>query len=402
MGQELIFVGTVVFLAIAGKGVLNRARIPPLVGYLVLGVAAGVVADETNAIGTDGLKALEALGLVGVTVLLFRVGLKSNVQALAAQLRRATPIWLGNILASACLGYAAAAWVLGWSTLPSIVVAIALTATSVGVAAQVWNEADKLDTPEGELFIDVAELDDITGVVAVAALLSVLVSLPESGEWSFGAVAASLGTVVALLAGFVAVMYAFAHWVEPHATRLFERAERPPHPMLLVVATGLVFAGAAELLGLSVAVGAFFAGLAYSRDPVAVQYERDFEVIYELFVPFFFIHVGLQITPSVLSSAILPGLVLLVAGVLGKVLGNVVPALWVAGGSTAALLTVSMIPRAEIALLVSQQVEAMGYISSQVLSSIVFVSAVTCVVAPWLLQRMLRDQRGDSRPLAAG
>ena len=77
MGHELVFVGTVVLLALVGKGALHRARIPPLVGYLALGFGASIAAAQTDTIGTAGLAALEALGLVGVTVLLFRVGLKS-------------------------------------------------------------------------------------------------------------------------------------------------------------------------------------------------------------------------------------------------------------------------------------------------------------------------------------
>lgn len=392
MGQEIIFVGTVILLAVATKGVLDRVRVPPLVGYLVLGFLARIVAEETGAIGTGALEALEGLGLVGVTVLLFKVGLKSNARALLDQLGRAAPIWLGNVVFSAAAGYLAAAWLLGWDTVPSIVVAIALTATSVGVTAEVWSRAGRLDTPEGELFIDAAELDDISGVVAVAALLSVLVGLPEGGEWSPAAVASSIGTVLVLLVAFVVAMYVFAQWVEPHATRIFESAGEPPHPMLLVVATGLVFAGVAEVMGLSAAIGAFFAGLAYSRDPVAVQDERDFEVVHDLFVPFFFVNVGLQITPTAFGGAIVPGLVLLVAAVVGKVLGNVVPALWVASASTGGLLAVSMIPRAEIALLVSQQAAKLGHIPDQALSAVVFVSATTCLVAPAVLQRLLREQ----------
>jgi Kef-type K+ transport system membrane component KefB len=144
------------------------------------------------------------------------------------------------------------------------------------------------------------------------------------------------------------------------------------------------------VLGLSIAVGAFFAGLAFSRDPSTVRNEKDFDVIYELFMPFFFIHVGMQVTPDALAGALVPGSVLLIAGVLGKLAGNILPGLLVADRMTAMLLTVSMLPRAEIALLVTQQANAMNYVSSEVLSAVVFVSATSCIFAPWLLERMLR------------
>lgn len=395
MGKELVFIATVILLAISVKGAFERIKVPPLIAYLALGFLSRLLLDGTNLIGSGAREALEVLGLVGVTVLLFRVGLKSHPKALLGQLRRATPMWFGNVVVSAVVGYATASWILGWDLLPSIVVAIALTATSVGVAASVWQDAGRLDTEEGDLFVDVAELDDISGVVAVAALLSLMAALPDPADWTFQQVAGSLGIVMAKLLGFIAFMCGFAQWVEPHTTRLFERVGKAHHPMLLVVATGLVMAGLAQLLGLSVAVGAFFAGLAYSRDPVAMQEDRDFDVIYNLFVPFFFIQVGLQITPAAFGDALVPGLILTVAGVVGKLAGNLVPGLFVASASTASLLAVSMIPRAEIALLVSQQATSMGHASREMLSAMTLVAALTCSTVPWFLKRLL-ERRGTA------
>jgi len=393
MGQELVFVAAVILVGISAKGALERIRVPPLVAYLALGFLSRLLLDRTSLIGAGAREALEVLGLVGVTVLLFRVGLKSHPMALLGQLRRALPLWFGNVVLSAFVGYATASWILGWDVLPSIVVAIALTATSVGVAASVWQGAGRLDSEAGELFVDVAELDDISGVVAVAALFSIMAALPDPATWTLRLVAGSLGVVVAKLLCFVLFMLGFAHWVEPHATRLFARLAKTHHPMLPVAATGLIVAGIAELLGLSVAVGAFFAGLAYSRDPLAMNEDRDFDVIYNLFVPFFFIHVGLQITPSAFGDALVPGLILTAAGVVGKLAGSFLPGLFVAGASTASLLAVSMIPRAEIALLVPQQAASMGHASGEVLSAMTVVAALTCSSVPWFLKHLLERSR---------
>lgn len=392
MGQDILLVGLIVLLALVSGTTFTRFKLPPLIAFLILGFLVRMLSDRTALLQADGVRALELLGMVGVTVLLFQVGLKSNIRALLGQLRRASPIWLGNIVASGVLAYCSAAWLLGFDPLTSAVIAIALTVTSVGVSAEVWNRCGMLNTPAGELFVDVAELDDISGVVAAATLISVMASISNGGEWSVAAVSATAFIVLAKLAGFIALIYGFAHWIEPHLTRFFEKIGRPPHPMLLIAATGLVMAGSADILGLSIAVGAFFAGLAYSRDPNAVREEKDFDVIYALFVPFFFIHVGMQVTPEAFQEALLPGVVLLVVAIVGKLAGNLGAGILVADRSTAMLLTVSMIPRAEIALLVTQQANAMGYVSNTVLSAIVFVSALTCLIAPWVLQSLLRMQ----------
>ncbi|HEX7026056.1 MAG TPA: cation:proton antiporter [Gammaproteobacteria bacterium] len=388
----ILFVGVIILAAIVVQGVLGRFKIPALVGFLMLGFLARLLNDHTALLEPAGIRALDGLGVAGVTVLLFRVGLKSNARALVGQLRRASPIWLGNVFASAAAGYLAAAWLLGLNALGSAVVAIALTATSVGISAEIWNRAGKLDSPAGELFVDVAELDDISGVVAVALLFTVVAGPGSAGHDLFGAIAWPALVVLGKVAGFAALMFIFAHWLEPSVTRFFNNIGKPPHPMLLITATGLMMAGTAETLGLSVAIGAFFAGLAYSRDPGAIQYEKDFEVIYQLFVPFFFIHVGMQVAPEALGSAIVPGSILLAAGVLGKAAGNLVPGAMIADKPEAVLLTVSMLPRAEIALLVTQQAEAMNYISGEILSAMVLVSAATCLLAPWALEYLLRQK----------
>lgn len=401
MGHELVFVGAVIFAAVAAKGVLERLTITPLVAYLALGVCVRLADDRTDLLDAGGMRALEGLGAVGITVLLFRVGLKSNVRALIKQLRKASSIWAGDVTISGALGFAAAAWLLGQDMLGSAVVAIAMTATSVGVSAEVWNRTDKLDTPAGELFIDVAELDDISGVVAVAGLFALTADQPggfgaSPGTWPVAATVALVLVILAKLAGFMSALYAFAHWAEPRVTRVFDKLGKPPHPMLLIAATGLIMAGTAEILGLSVAIGAFFAGLAYSRDPHAVRYEKDFEVLYDLFMPFFFIHVGLQVTPDAFAGGLGPGLVLLCAGVIGKLAGNFLPGVLVTDRATAALLALSMIPRAEIALFVAQQAATRHYLSRELLSGFIILSATTSVIAPWILELRLRTS-----PIAA-
>lgn len=120
--------------------------------------------------------------------------------------------------------------------------------------------------------------------------------------------------------------YVFSRFVEHRLTRFMERIEPTPEPMLMLVASGSIIAAFAGLLGFSIALVAFFAGLIYSRDPEAVMVSKGFVIIYNLFTPFFFIGIGLHIDPQLVTAAVVPGAILLAAAGLGKFIGTVVPA----------------------------------------------------------------------------
>ena len=112
------------------------------------------------------------LGELGVICILFRVGLENDPRQLLRQLPRAVSIWIGNVVLSALLGYVAARYVLGYDLIPSLFVATALSATSVGVSVLIWESAGRLKSELGEQLIDVAELDDISAIVFMVTLFA--------------------------------------------------------------------------------------------------------------------------------------------------------------------------------------------------------------------------------------
>lgn len=170
--------------------------------------------------------------------------------------------------------------------------------------------------------------------------------------------------------------------------------------MLSLTGIGFVIAGIAGLLGFPLAIGAFFAGLAFSHDATAIRIESSFESISELFTPFFFIHIGFLVSPSALAAGIPLGGALLTAAVLGKILGTVPPAKLGSDWSTAWIMGVSMVPRSEIALLVVQTASTThpAILSPGVLSGMVLVCAVTSVLTPPLLHPLLSRHARLDRP----
>jgi Kef-type K+ transport system membrane component KefB len=395
--------GLLIVLAILIKGVLERIGLPPLVGYLLLGLGLRLLDDRFALLGEGGQEVIDFLAKIGVAVLLFRVGLESDLGGLVGQLRRACLIWIFNILGSGAIGFVVTRWLLGQDLIPSLIVAVAMTATSVGIPTRIWRNRKALDTPHGELFLDVAELDDLSGVVLMGLLFAVLPALKEESAHSSGALVLAgkeLGLFAIKLVVFAGLCYLFSRYIEKRYTGFFRQLESSPDPMLVVAGTGLVVAAAAGLMGFSIAIGAFFAGLVFSRDPQKVRVDANFDSLYELFSPFFFIGIAVAIAPSSLVGGLGLGSVLLVAAVVGKIVSTTGPAWLICSRSEAVVLGVSMIPRAEITMVILQRGDSLGRwaMPQDLYSGMILVAAATCMLSPPVLRWLLdRQNWGDSK-----
>lgn len=390
-GHEIwvLLVGLAVTLAAPLQALAARLRIPSLVGYLPLGLALRAADDRWQLLGDTGRTAFGLLADLGIVVLLFHVGLRSNLAGLARKLKPAALIWMGDVGIATLAAYAVARHGLGLPLAASLTIAVALSATSVSVAAAVWDEAGALQTAQGEMLIDVAELDDISGVLLLGLLMAVAPILVGGGTALAPLLLAGAAVFVLKFGAFAAACALLAKHVEPRLTHAIARLERAPQRMLTVVGAGFVIAAVAGAAGFSLAIGALFAGLVFSRDPAAVKTEARLDDLYVFLVPFFFIGVGLQIEPAALGQGLGVGAWLLAAAVAGKLVGAGLPAFFIVGPRRAALLATSLVPRAEIALVIAQQGLAAGLLSRSVHAGLVLVSALTCLLTPWAIHALL-------------
>ncbi|MDB9305078.1 MULTISPECIES: cation:proton antiporter [Cyanophyceae] len=391
----VLLVGMAIAIAILIKSGLERIGVPALVGYLVMGFVLRLIDNQWDILSLEGQEEIfQFLAQLGIIALLFRVGLESDLAGLMRQLSRASIILAGDVLLSGGLAFVVSYWWLQLGLISSLFVSTAMTATSVGVAVGVWQEEEATDSPNGQLLLDVAEMDDISGVILMALLFAIAPTLKDSVD-------ASLVPILAQTAAsfffksilFATFCYVFSRNFEAAVTGFVRRIEKPPDPMLTVASIGFIIAAIAGLLGFSVAIGAFFAGLVFSRDPEAVKLDTSFTTLYEFFVPFFFIGIGLQIEPHALTTALGLGSALLIVALLGKIIGAGVPAVFMTGWVGGILLGVSLVPRAEITLIIMQRGLLLGNwaISPEVFAAMVAVCAVTSIVTPLILHRMLEQ-----------
>jgi len=386
-------IGGTIGVAILIRYCLERINVPAIIGFIALGFILKLTDTYGGILSEEILEIYEFLARLGIIVLLFRVGLESNLSGLIRQLRPASIIWAGNIVFSGIAGFLAAYYLMHMTLIPSIFVGTTLTATSVGISISGWQEAKALNTSNGELLIDIAEMDDISAVILMSLLFAIVPILTEGINSTILPVLGKTAGILLIKAIFFgAICILFSRYAEKPMMEFFSGIKPSPDPMLLVTSTGFIIAAIAELLGFSVAVGALFAGLLFSRDPNSINIDASFSAIYELFSPFFFIGIGLMIDPHSLKGALLPGAVLLFIAVAGKLVGNALPALFTTGWQGALLISISMVPRAEIAMLIMQQGRKIGdwAVPPQAFSAVVIVSMVTCLISPLALRHLLQ------------
>ena len=201
----------------------------------------------------------------------------------------------------------------------------------------------------------------------------------------------NLGYIVLLLVAFAVSAWFFSLHVEPRLTRTIVQRAVAHELVVFMVAVSFIVAALAEISGLSLAIGAFIAGLAFSRDPSAMLEQPVLNSLYDFLTPFFFISLGMMFDITSLDGLIWPAAILVLFAVVGKALRVMLPAWSRLGMGGALLLGVSMVPRMEIAMVVMQKGLEAG-ISQSVFSTMILACFMTVLITmlglPFLLRRI--------------
>ena len=400
----LMFVMSMVLLmSVPIQALLKRLALPPMIGFICLGVGLSTLNNPTPLLPTFVIDQITVLGQLGVLALLFRVGLESDLTRLLSQLRRATLIWLPNMLVPAALAFALIwAWP-GFGLVPALLIGIAASATSIGVSVAAWKGAGKINTDDGALLLDVAALDDLSTLILLGIIYAV-VPLLHAGTSTGSALLletlSATGAQLAKIAVFCIACYVFSEYLEQRLTKLFARLNFHLGPFVFAAGAVFLIGSLAEGLGLSMAVGALFAGLAFSRDPAERRIDVAFGYFLALFEPFFFVSIGLSVALGNVGPVLALAASLLLVLVMGKVIGAGVPAAALFGRRTGLLIGASMVPRAEIFLIVVLHGFMLGpwAMPATLYAAAVLAGIGTCVIGPLIAARLLVTQSSGSQP----
>ncbi|PTS39034.1 cation:proton antiporter [Limosilactobacillus fermentum] len=358
----------------------NRWGIPDVIGQILVGIVAGPA-----VLGWIHQTAMiEEFQEIGVIVLMFIAGLESDLSLLKKYLKPAMAVAVGGMaLPIVVMGLASQLFGLQW--FESLFIGVIFSATSVSISVAVLREFNQIDSKEGATVLGAAVADDIGGVL----ILSVLISLMngKGGESS-----TSLPLIIMMQAIFFGGTYLLVRWLAPYLMHLSKHLLTTAAPAVMAMILCLGMASLADLVHLSGAVGAFFAGIAVANTKARHDIAEAFEPLgYAVFIPVFFVNVGLVMRLNHFFDSLVFIVVMTILACLTKLIGSGGGAMLMGFDRQSGYVIGSgMIARGEMALITAQIGYEAHLLSSKYYSDVITVVVLATVLAPFILKHALK------------
>ncbi len=362
--------------------IARRFGQPAVLGELLAGVLLG---GSVLRLLDPHRPVLDVLSELGALILLFEVGLETNLRSLAKVGGSALAVGAAGIVLPFAGGFLVAVS-LGTSTVTAVVIAAALTATSIGISARVLGDLGKLKSNEGQIVLGAAVFDDVVGLVVLAVVSQLVSGVPLT--------VMGVGRTAAVSIGFVVVALAIGTVV---ARPLMAAAARVPSAgtvgvtalvMLFITASLAAYAGSALI------IGAFAAGAVLNGTPQRREVESWVTSLGHVLVPIFFASVGaaVDLRAMMSPSALGLGAALIAVAVAGKVAAGYAP-WWFRGHKL--LIGVAMVPRGEVGLIFASLGLGAGVLNVGEFGALIAMVLVTTFVAPPWLAAIAGSSSGD-------
>lgn len=365
-----------------------RLKSPAVIGELIAGIVLG-----PSLLGwIEPVQAIKLLAEIGIILLLFEVGLETDVTRLARSGTKSVVVAISGFVLPFLLGFSASRWLFGLDALTAAFIGGTLTATSIGITVRVLADLKRQHSHEAQVVLGAAVLDDVLGVLLLALLY----------EFSIGGGVSlvNTGKVLLFVTAFFVLAPAAAKIMSLVIRRFDEKSEIPGLIPTAIVSLVLFFAWLAHAIGAPELLGGFAAGLALSRrfflpfgtalhsDPAfSERIEMQMKPIVHLFTPIFFVMVGLSLNLREVnwSSGFIWAfsLLLLAAAVTGKLAGAF---LLRETTPTRLAIGISMIPRGEVGLIFAELGRVSGIFTNEVYAGMIIVIALTTLLPPFALK----------------
>jgi Kef-type K+ transport system membrane component KefB len=407
---------TLIFIYIAskvGSEIAKRLDLPPVLGELVAGVIIGVSAlrlvifpeggfaasdslimsglqllnnlspEAVNSIFAEQSEVISVIAELGVIVLLFEIGLESDLRQLKEVGIQAFVVAFIGVTAPFAAGTLGLMYFFHVAAIPAIFAGAALTATSIGITSKVLAEIGQLKSKEGQIIVGAAVIDDVLGII----VLAVVASLAKTGEVDITNVAILLVSAIAFLFGAILLGGFFNKSFVALVDKLQTRGN--------IVIPAFIFAYIMAFIGnaihLEAILGAFAAGLVLDETDARKELDELIKPVADLLVPVFFVTVGARADLSVLNpmipenrSGLLIAVFMLAVAIIGKVITG-----WVVFGIpdiNRLAIGVGMVPRGEVGLVFAGIGTASGAIDKPLEVAIIIMVIMTTFLAPPFLR----------------
>jgi len=386
-----LFLQTLLIILITARvfaELATRLKAPSVIGELVAGVVLG-----PSLLGwIEPYESIKLLAEIGIILLLFEVGLDTDLQQLARSGWKSAIVAIGGFVLPFLLGFGVSYSLFGLSMLVSLFVGGTLTATSIGITVRVLADLHVQHGRVGQIVLGAAVLDDIFGIV----LLALLYEFAIGGGISL----ANTGKVLAFISIFFILAPIAAKLISLVIRHFERRTEIPGLIPTMMVSLVLLFAWLAKEVGAPEMLGGFAAGLALSRrfflplgialhsDPgFARKIDEQMKPIVYLFTPIFFVTVGLSLNLRHVDwgSAHIWGLsfTLLVVAVVSKFAGAL---LLKESWSSRIAIGIAMIPRGEVGLIFAELGRTSNVFDDETYAALIIVIALTTLFSPVILK----------------
>ena len=417
--SQLILAGVLVSLVIIyltskiGGELCLKVKLPPVLGELVGGVIIGVstlhllIFPGADVLATDSLtiqwlmatagltaanapsvfthqsEAISLLSELGVVILLFEIGLESDLQELLKVGTQAVIVAIVGVVVPFAIGTLGLIYLFGTPPIAAIFAGASLTATSIGITAKVLTEIGKLNTTEGQIIIGAAVVDDVLGII----ILAVVAGLSQTGTVDLPTIGYLILSATVFLIGSILLGRQLKDYFVVIVDRLQTRGQ--------VLSVALIFAFTlayiAVAIHLEAILGAFAAGLILAETEKRDDILRQIQPVADLLVPIFFVVVGAKTDLTILNpfvAANREGLVIAAFLIIAAIGGKVITALTISGKTQINRLAVGvgMIPRGEVGLIFVSVGAASGVVSDSIQAATILMVIATTFVAPPLLR----------------
>lgn len=412
MGHELnpfVLVGIAAILLVGKVGgeLFERLRQPAVLGELVAGMLLGslslVGVTVIDSLRTDAV--IGALAQIGVIILLFEVGLETNVKEMMEVGWSSLFVATVGIVAPFILGWAVARYFLTDApVLTHIFVGATLCATSVGITARVLRDLGKLRTREARIILGAAVIDDVMGLLILAVVSGAIAAASSGQGISYIGVAIIAAKALTFLVGALLI----GHFVMPHFFKGAGRFKTGGVLLALSIAFCFLLSWVAAVVKLAPIVGAFAAGLVLDEvhfKPFTRSGDTSLDELLKplstILVPIFFVLMGLRVDLRVFGRSDIIGfaIVLTVVAIIGKQVCSLAVA---ERGLNRLAVGLGMIPRGEVGLifagigttlmLVNGQGAAGPVINSGTFAAVVVMVVITTLVTPPVLKWAMARQ----------
>ncbi|WP_337035434.1 cation:proton antiporter [Paenibacillus illinoisensis] len=380
----LVLAIILIFTKIAGDLSVRLGQ-PSVLGKLIVGVILGPAllgwVQPTDFI--------HHMSEIGVLLLMFIAGLETDLEQLKKNWKSAFAVAVGGVILPFIGGYGSAI-AFGMTQAHALFFGLLFCATSVSISVQTLKDMNQLSSREGTTILGAAVVDDVLVVVLLAVMMSLL---------GAGAGDVSIGLLIGKKALFFVIIAFAGWWLVPRIMKWMA----PLRVTETVITAGLIicfaFSYFAEWMGVAGIIGAFAAGIAISQTNFKHEVETKLEPIaYSIFVPVFFVSIGLNVTFDGVGSQILLIVVISLIAILTK---------WIGGGigarltgfdrSSSMAIGAGMISRGEVALIIASTGLASGLLDPEYFTSVVIMVIITTLVTPPLLKITFARKKGETR-----